>query len=172
MAGFCTFLAGLFCLVIWIFAKSYGVLIFFAIITGTVSGTFWATVAPVGAEVVGIQVVPSALSICWVILVLPCTFAEPIALELRTTSVNIYRHAQLFTGFMYIGAAICMWFLRVWKINDIEKKAQAKEKREQEIQANNTELKGKSDLSRHASRTASVKSKVKAAKGLWSWQRV
>ncbi|PSS20150.1 hypothetical protein M430DRAFT_90544, partial [Amorphotheca resinae ATCC 22711] len=127
MAGFCTFLAGLFCLVIWIFAKSYGVLIFFAIITGTVSGTFWATVAPVGAEVVGIQVVPSALSICWVILVLPCTFAEPIALELRTTSVNIYRHAQLFTGFMYIGAAICMWFLRVWKINDNEKKAQAKE---------------------------------------------
>lgn len=39
MAGTCTFLAGLFCLVIWIFAKSYGVLIFFSIIVGTVAGT-------------------------------------------------------------------------------------------------------------------------------------
>ena len=39
MAGTCTFLAGLFSLVIWIFAKSYGVLIFFSIIVGTVAGT-------------------------------------------------------------------------------------------------------------------------------------
>ena len=39
LAGACTFVAGLFCFVIWIFAKSYGVLIFFAIVVGTVSGT-------------------------------------------------------------------------------------------------------------------------------------
>lgn len=39
MAGTCTFLAGLFCFVIWIFAKSYGVLIFFSLITGAVAGT-------------------------------------------------------------------------------------------------------------------------------------
>lgn len=39
LAGACTFLAGLFCLVIWIFAKTYGVLIFFAIIVGMVAGT-------------------------------------------------------------------------------------------------------------------------------------
>jgi MFS family permease len=39
LAGSCTFASGLFCLVIWIFAKSYGVLIFFAIIVGTVAGT-------------------------------------------------------------------------------------------------------------------------------------
>ena len=32
MAGTCTFLAGLFCLIIWISAKSFGVLIFFALI--------------------------------------------------------------------------------------------------------------------------------------------
>ena len=42
MAGMMTFLAGLFSLVIWIFAKSYGALIFFALIGGTVAGTFWA----------------------------------------------------------------------------------------------------------------------------------
>jgi MFS family permease len=39
MAATCTFLAGLFCLVIWIFAKNYGVLIFFSLVVGTVSGT-------------------------------------------------------------------------------------------------------------------------------------
>lgn len=73
LAGFCTFLCGLFCLVIWIFAKSFGVLIFFAIIVGTVAGTFWTTIGPVGAEVVGLQELPSALSIVWVFLVIPTT---------------------------------------------------------------------------------------------------
>ncbi|TVY28165.1 putative transporter, partial [Lachnellula hyalina] len=133
MAGFCTFLAGLFCLVIWTSAKSYGVLIFFAILTGTVSGTFWATIAPVGAEVVGLQVLPSALSIVWLVLVLPCTFAEPIGLKLRATSGNIYLHAQLFTGFMYIGAAVCAWFLRAWKVSELERVKGGKEEREREI---------------------------------------
>ncbi|PMD55997.1 uncharacterized protein K444DRAFT_617089, partial [Hyaloscypha bicolor E] len=85
MAGICTSLAELFCLVIWIFAKSFGVLIFFALMVGTVSGTFRATVAPVGAEVVGLKICPAALSISWTVLVPRCTFAEPIGLQLRTT---------------------------------------------------------------------------------------
>lgn len=41
MASCMTFLAGLFCLVIWIFATSYGLLIFYALVGGTVAGTFW-----------------------------------------------------------------------------------------------------------------------------------
>lgn len=41
IAGSCTFATGLFCLVIWVFAKSYGILIFFAILVGTVAGTMW-----------------------------------------------------------------------------------------------------------------------------------
>ncbi len=73
IAGFCTFICGLFCFVIWIFAKSFGVLVFFAIIVGTVAGTFWTTIAPVGAEVVGLKELPSALSIVWTFLVLPTT---------------------------------------------------------------------------------------------------
>lgn len=73
IAGFLTLLAGVFCLVIWIFAKKFGVLIFFALIVGTVSGTFWTTIAPVGAEVVGLKELPSALSIVWLVLVLPTT---------------------------------------------------------------------------------------------------
>ncbi|MCJ1308081.1 Tubulin beta chain (Beta tubulin) [Agyrium rufum] len=128
IAGFLTFLAGLFSFVIWIFAKDFGVLIFFALIVGTVAGTFWATIAPVGAEVVGLKELPSALSITWLILVLPTTFSEPIALELRQATGDIYLHAQIFTGFMYVIAAICMWFLRAWKIGDLERQKSENEK--------------------------------------------
>ena len=73
IAGFLTFLCGLFCFVVWIFAKSFGVLIFFSLLVGTVAGTFWTTIAPVGAEVVGLKELPSALSIVWLVLVIPTT---------------------------------------------------------------------------------------------------
>jgi MFS family permease len=73
MAVSMTFLAGLFPLVIWMFAKSFGVLIFFAIVGGSVAGTFWAIIGPVTAEVLGLRELPSALSITWLVLVLPTT---------------------------------------------------------------------------------------------------
>jgi predicted MFS family arabinose efflux permease len=68
-----TFLVGVFCLLIWIFAKSFGVLIFFSLVGGMVAGTFWATAAPVTTEVMGLRDLPSALSITWLVLVLPTT---------------------------------------------------------------------------------------------------
>ncbi|MCJ1394039.1 Tubulin beta chain (Beta tubulin) [Xylographa bjoerkii] len=125
IAGFLTFFCGLLCFVVWTFAKSFGVLIFFALIGGTVAGTFWTTIAPVGAEVVGLKELPSALSITWLVLVLPTTFSEPIALELSQSSGG-YLHAQIFTGLMYIAAAICMWVLRGWKIGQLEQLATEK----------------------------------------------
>jgi len=73
MASTMTFLCGLFSLVIWMFAKSFGVVVFFGILGGTVAGTFWATAAPVTAEVMGLKRLPSALSITWLVLVLPTT---------------------------------------------------------------------------------------------------
>ncbi|KAA6410826.1 MAG: mfs transporter [Lasallia pustulata] len=120
IAGLLTFICGLFCFVIWIFSNGFGVLIFFALIVGTVAGTFWTTIAPVGAEVVGLKELPSALSITWIVLVLPCTFSEPIALKLAQADGGKYLNAQVFTGFMYVGAALCMWFLRAWKIGQLE----------------------------------------------------
>lgn len=139
MALTMTFLAGLFSLVIWIFAKSYGVLIFYAIVCGAVAGTFWAvsaltcegsvlnhvvadfglqTVAPVTAEVVGLKMLPTALSITWLAVVLPCTFSEPIALEIDQSSGIHYLGAQLFTGFMYIAGAMCLLAVRGWKVGE------------------------------------------------------
>ena len=39
-----------------------------------------------------------------------------------------YLNAQIFTGFMYVGAALCMWFLRAWKIGQLELLATQTEK--------------------------------------------
>jgi MFS family permease len=122
MAGMMTLLSGVFALLIWVFAKSYGVLVFYSLIGGTVAGTFWATVAPVTAEVVGLRDVPSALNLIWLVIVLPCTFSEPIALEI-VGGTGRYIGAQLFTGFMYVAAAMCLLGLRGWKIGEVEEAA-------------------------------------------------
>ncbi|KAF2496159.1 hypothetical protein BU16DRAFT_560993 [Lophium mytilinum] len=121
MASSMTFLAGLFCLVIWTFATKFGVLVFFALIGGCVAGTFWAVIGPVTSEVIGLKDLPSALALTWIVLVLPTTFSEPIALEIISFNNGNYLGAQLFTGFMYIGAAFFLWLVRAWKIGELEK---------------------------------------------------
>ncbi|TEY39253.1 hypothetical protein BOTCAL_0463g00040 [Botryotinia calthae] len=168
----CKFLDGLFSLVVWIFAKSFGVLIFYALIGGAVSATFTTTVAPVGAEVVGLQLLPSALSICWVSVVIPSTFAEPIALWLRTNNGTNFLHTQVFTGFMYMGATASLWLVRAWKISELHKLGTD--------DAINYEAKvrGKNAVPRDpmvvqkVSRVPSVTSKAKSAKNLFKMVKV
>ena len=121
MASSMTALCGVFCLLIWIFAKSFGVLILFAILGGTVAGTYWAVVGPITTEVIGIVDLSSALSITWLVLVLPTTFSEPIGLEIVALN-GTYTGAILFTGFMYLGAACILWLVRAWKIGELEEK--------------------------------------------------
>jgi hypothetical protein len=94
------------------------VLILFTIIGGAVAGTFWATIAPVTAEVVGLADVPAALNLVWLVIVLPCTFSEPIALEI-VAGTGKYIGTQLFVGFMYITAGLTLVVLRGWKIGEI-----------------------------------------------------
>lgn len=91
MATSMTFLCGLFSLLIWMFAKSFGVVILFAILGGTVAGTYWAVVAPVTVEVIGLRGLPSALSITWLVLVLPttCMFTSPFPLPFHTSILFI-----------------------------------------------------------------------------------
>ncbi|PYI12434.1 MFS transporter [Aspergillus sclerotiicarbonarius CBS 121057] len=117
IATFLTFLCGLFCLVIWTFAHSMGVVSFFAVLVGTVAGTYWATVTPVLAEIIGLRDLPSGLSITWLVLVPPTTVSEAIALVLRDN--GSYLRVQIFTGFMYIGGAACLWLVRGWKIGEL-----------------------------------------------------
>jgi hypothetical protein len=70
---------------------------------------------------------------------------------------------------MYIGAAACAWFLRAWKVIELEEVRVGKERREMEIRDDDAvPRENRPGLQRHASRVSSLK----AAKGLWSWQRV
>lgn len=118
MAILTTAFCGVLCLGIWIPAKSYAVLILFALSSGTVTGTFWATVVPVTAEVVGIQRLPLAFGMVCLSLVLPTTFAEGVALQL--VSSHGYLAAQIFVGSMYLLAAASIWGLRSWKVRDLD----------------------------------------------------
>jgi hypothetical protein len=94
----------------------------------------------VTAEIIGLKDLSSALSITWLVLVLPttCEFpisaslfllswklltplvSEPIALEIVSFNSGSYLGAQLFAGFMYIGAAFFMWVIRAWKLGEME----------------------------------------------------
>lgn len=131
MAAGLTFVTGVLALAIWINAHTYGVLIFFAFIGGTVAGTFWAVVGPVTAEVVGLQAVPSALNLTWLVILLPCTFSQPIAMQL-VEATGSYLPTQIWTGLMYIVAALCLCIVRGWKIIDNAKlKAQELEQAEE-----------------------------------------
>ncbi|KAH6609392.1 hypothetical protein Trco_002738 [Trichoderma cornu-damae] len=132
MAALTSLMAGVFSLAIWINAKVYGVLIFYSIICGTVAGTFWTVVGPVAAEIVGLQDVPSALNIMWLMILLPCIFSEPIALQI-VTGTGSYLGTQLWTGLTFVAAAACMVVLRGWKIGEIDELARANHERPEDL---------------------------------------
>jgi MFS family permease len=120
-----TLLCGILCLTLWILARSYAGLLVFAATAGVMSGTFWSTVNPILAEVVGIAEAGSMFGgICFA-LVLPTTFGEAIALQLvKGEGVNQFLPSQIFVGFMFLAGATFLWCLRSWKICEIEKKAE------------------------------------------------
>ncbi|EPQ55772.1 MFS general substrate transporter [Gloeophyllum trabeum ATCC 11539] len=113
MAGIATFITGLTCFIIWIPAQSYGVCVFFALVNGAICGSFWSCVGPLTAEVVGIANLPSGLSLVWLSVVVPCTFAEAIAFAMRRgTGPSSYIIIQVFTGIMFVVASVCLLLLR------------------------------------------------------------
>lgn len=77
-----TLIAGLSCLLVWIQAHSFSTLAVFSVIQGSVGGTVWSAATPVAARAVGVVHVGSALAIFWLCIVLPVTFAQPIAIAL------------------------------------------------------------------------------------------
>ncbi|CAG9953772.1 unnamed protein product [Clonostachys rosea f. rosea IK726] len=119
MAASTALLSAILVFAAWIPSKANGPLIFFAISGGLAAGSFWATIAPLMAEVVGLQGVPSGLNLMWLSLILPSTFSEPIALEIFN-GTGSYLGTQVFVGVVYFAAAVCMILLRGWKICQVE----------------------------------------------------
>ncbi|KAI1503202.1 major facilitator superfamily transporter [Biscogniauxia marginata] len=171
VANFCTLLCGLLCLFLWTFgARTLAACVVFALLSGTVAGVMWTTIAPICAEVVGLALIPSALSLTWLVLVLPATFAEVIGLSLRGPGSWGYQDAQIFTAFMYIGAFVFGWCLRAWKVWELEQAHLDKEQRELAIRDNG--VISEAELERHVSRTPTVRQRISALRGLWVIQRV
>lgn len=114
IAGITTFIAGVLSLAVWVNSESYGLLMFYAIAEGLVAGNIWATIAPLVAEILGVERVAHGMNLVWLSIIVPSTFSEPIALAL-TNATGKYLGAQLFTGFTYIAASVflaILWFLR------------------------------------------------------------
>ncbi|EWY84338.1 hypothetical protein FOYG_14090 [Fusarium oxysporum NRRL 32931] len=118
MAAIMTLLAGILPLAMWVCTQTYATLVSFAMLEGIVGGVFWATIAPLTVEVVGMRALASGLTPIWLSLSIPCTFSEAIALAI-VKDTGSYLGTQLFTGFMYIAAASCLFVLRGWKINQL-----------------------------------------------------
>jgi hypothetical protein len=58
--------------------------------------------------------------------------AEPIALQLRREVGDIYLPTQIFTGCVFLLAAICSWGVRTWKINEERKRQDCRQYREED----------------------------------------
>ncbi|KAI0399678.1 major facilitator superfamily domain-containing protein [Xylaria palmicola] len=179
IANLSTLWCGLLCLFVWTFgARTLAGCIVFALLSGCVAGVMWASVSPICAEVVGLAMIPSALSMTWIVLILPATFAEVIGLSLRGPGAWGYRDVQLFTGFMYVGAFIFGWILRAWKVWELEQARLTKEAEQRSELAIRDDdggvvaVAGPAELRRHASRASTVKEKVLHLRGLWAIQRV
>ncbi|CAF9905442.1 MAG: hypothetical protein ALECFALPRED_000617 [Alectoria fallacina] len=115
-AGVLTLVCGIMCFAVWLPATSYGVTILFVVISGAFFGVFWMTIGPICVEVAGLVELASLLSLSWMSIVLPTTFAEVIALELRRPrSGHDYLYPQVFAGSAYVVASGCMYELRRFK---------------------------------------------------------
>lgn len=79
----------------------------------------------------------------------------------------MFLDAQIFTACMYIGAALCMWFLRAWMVRERERKLAEKVMGRQRAVLGEGDGEGEG-LGRMVSRATTVEK----VKGLWVWERV
>ncbi|RPA75383.1 major facilitator superfamily protein [Ascobolus immersus RN42] len=128
VAEVCTMLVAALSLAMWIPANGFAVTLVYCLLIGAVLGIFWVSVAPLSIEVVGLKELPSALSLSWLAIVLPCTFGEVIALHIRRPeNQHPYLYAQLFAALSYLVAGVFLDLLRrvVRKRQREEKEAEA-----------------------------------------------
>ncbi|PWN92069.1 MFS general substrate transporter [Acaromyces ingoldii] len=117
-----TFMAGLLCVVCWLFARSYGVLIVFVVLWGIMTGAYWALTAPATAQIVGRQRLGSALSFNFLMNVIPPIFASAIGsglvqgtanmLGVDQTTPDAYRYLIVWSGLVYMVSALILLAVR------------------------------------------------------------
>ncbi|KFY37952.1 hypothetical protein V494_04581, partial [Pseudogymnoascus sp. VKM F-4513 (FW-928)] len=118
VAGLVTAACGVSVFAVWVPAGLGGeaVVMLFAVIAGATLGTFWVAIGPLCVEVVGLVELPALLSLAWMVIVLPCTVSEVIALKLRTPgTAHPYIGPQVLAGTSYLVAAGIM--LELWRVH-------------------------------------------------------
>ncbi|EIE82132.1 hypothetical protein G6F47_004798 [Rhizopus delemar] len=101
--------SGLFCMLLWPFAKTYETMMAFAVLFGFTCGIYYALAPPITATVVGPDNIASGLSILFVMSSI-AGVGPPIASAIQLATPNSgYIGVQMFSGSVYIvGSAICM----------------------------------------------------------------
>ncbi|KAG8816017.1 hypothetical protein FRC17_000499 [Serendipita sp. 399] len=89
MSSAVTFFAGFTCFVIWLLAKSYGVMLFFGVLNGILSGIFFSALGPLISEVVPLADFSDSLAIVWLVVAPITTFAAPMAFALNAYSKDV-----------------------------------------------------------------------------------
>ncbi|KIM26023.1 hypothetical protein M408DRAFT_330808 [Serendipita vermifera MAFF 305830] len=126
MASIFTFLAGVTCLCIWMFAKNYGLLIFFALVNGVLSGIFFSALGPLLSEVVGLKDFSDSLAIIWIVTAPITLVAVPMAFALNTystevlgrTGADIFQISIALAGGANVVAAICLFMVKRFQRKD------------------------------------------------------
>ncbi|KAL7946315.1 major facilitator superfamily domain-containing protein [Trichoderma barbatum] len=106
-----TIIAGIWCLCLWTSGTSYSVLLAFSIIGGTTIGTCWAVSSRLCSISRRNKTNTKPHRCLWVFAT--CTLVYlAMALGLRRTQAPIYLDVQIFSGCMFIGAALFLVPLR------------------------------------------------------------
>ncbi|SCU88656.1 LANO_0D02718g1_1 [Lachancea nothofagi CBS 11611] len=108
-------MVAIFSLAMWIPCRNFATALIFSLIVGLFMGTIWSVLAPIATRVVGLHKMSVCLGMIWIFLSACGITAPIIGLELRdtnATSGNDYIKTAIFTGMMYFGSALALWFLR------------------------------------------------------------
>ncbi|CCL98419.1 uncharacterized protein FIBRA_00416 [Fibroporia radiculosa] len=87
-------LTGLMCIFIWLFAKSLGPMMVFAVFWGFFSGPYWPLSVPTTAKIVGMEKLGSAVAIQFLTNVIPPIFAVPIGSRIISSTARMYGIGQ------------------------------------------------------------------------------
>ncbi|KAI9263146.1 major facilitator superfamily domain-containing protein [Phascolomyces articulosus] len=105
-------ISGLSTLLMWSFAYSYGLLMAYSTIFGLVSGSFFALVAPITLNILGVERFPSGLSMVLIIVIIS-VFGPNIASAIDGgAGAEPYFAYKMFTGVAYIAATFVMLWLK------------------------------------------------------------
>lgn len=112
-------LSSIFAFAIWVPARNYATCIAFALLSGSVMGTVYPTLAPLVAKIVGISKMNTSFSMIWVFAGVACILSPVIGLAFTTGEGGVvnpsqYTHCAIFTGCTFAAGSISVTVLRAY----------------------------------------------------------